>query len=708
MVNRHKYIETAALFSLYGLVISALFSIVLVEIFAGLLFLLWGLHLITVEDGWVKRSLITWVLLVFVGLRLLSIPFSVNIGASLKVFEKLPLLLLFFPIYSLFERKRLLQAAIIFAIAAAVAALLGGARVALFGLDRARTTYGGYTGLSLQLVIATSLALGIAFIDKSRRWILLLLPILIFGLTATFARTQWVSATIALIFIVATVKPKYLHYLLAGIAVLASIAPESVFVRFLETFRYGWDSSRLHIWSGGFRLLENLPFMGYGPYTFGYIFPDDIWNLVIDKKVWNYHNDFLQILLESGAMAMILLAALWGMIFRVAVRATRDADIFKISVSGAFIGLFLSSIFNGVILDPMVMPIFAFLLAILRDDKFPELCDGDRVLLVRTDRLGDVILTTPMARVLREKFPGVKVDMMTKGYCADIASMHPDIDRVFAFDSIFSTSQSIHDSDYAAAVLVHPDLKAALALAFSRIPLRIGTGFRLWSPFLLTCRILRHRRTDRHEMRLNLDLLKPFDIDPDMEIAPRLELEENSRDDAEQLLAENGYSGGTLVVFHPGSGGSTLKCPPEIFGKAAKLLIERDVEIAVTGSGSDKHETATFLSTAGNAVIVLSEKTDIILLAGVLDRADVVIASGRGPLHLGAALGTPVVGVYPPSKTSGPVRWGPLGSKSIIIRPNLEECERCRGKSCPHYNCMELIEPDKIVEAVLKLINARA
>ena len=691
-------LHKAALIILYGLCLSIPFSIVLVEFFAGILFVLWVVRLLT-GGGVIRRSPFSFILLLFIILRLLSTIFSFDRAASIDSLGTLPLLLVFFPINSLFNRKDMERAVLILVVAVSAAAIYGSARVCFFGLDRARTTYGGYTGLSLQIVVASTFAVG--FICKSRRWMIPLAVVLLIGLGACFARSQWVAGVVAGIFVVAALSARSLPYLISFLVAAVLAAPESVMRRVLETFQYGGDSSRFELWKGALSLLNRLPFMGFGPRTFADVFPKEALARLLDHSVWNYHNDFLQVAIESGWLALASLVVLWAIVFIQIGRALRARDWLRIASGGAMIGLFFASLFNGVLFDPMVMPIIGLLLAILGQKRQPELASGERILLVRTDRIGDVVLTTPMAALLKARFPGISVDMATRRYAMGAARISADIDDVLNGDlPLFAFAKDIRRRRYSAAVMVHPELKGALALALAGVKLRIGTGYRAWSPLLLTHRVMRHRGTDRHEALLNAELLIAFGIEANEIPAPNLAASERGIAFAEKALAE---SKRPIVVFHPGSGGSVLRCSPRIFGEAARALVADGFGVVVTGGEGDFDFVDEFLESAGGGVLNLAGKTDFEQLTGILAAADIFVAQGTGPLHIAAGFGTPVAGIYPPSRRTGPDRWRPLGSESRIIRPDLPECQRCIGARCRYFNCMDLILPEGIVKAVKEL-----
>lgn len=706
MEKANEKVKSIASWAFIGLCISMPFSLSLGEFFEAVLYVAWIAAIALSKKDRVSRSYITWALLIFSIFRVLSVFTSIDVNHSLKVFEKLPILLVFFPLHSLFERKELKKGLIIFAIATAVASIYGGIRVSLFGLDRARTFYGGYTGLSLQIMISFIIALGLTLSEKSKRWLAILLPALLFGLATTFSRSQWFGTLIGCLTVAILIKPRTLPYIVAAFLLTAIIVPEDIILRAFETFRFGGDSNRFLVWRGGVQLLWKLPFTGYGPYTFGRVFPDGLWELIPDKKIWNYHNDFLQFLLESGIPGFAALIGLWFTVARASIGGLLKKDDLKIISGITMLALFVSSLLNGVITDPMIMPIIAILLAVLGKRSSPQFKKGDKILLVRTDRLGDVIYTTPMARILKSRFTGIQVDILTRPVPGKAAALCPNIDSIKNYTgNLLADISEIRKGNYKAAILVRPELLPALALAFARIPIRLGTGFRAWAPPLLNYRIYRHRSHKRHETQLNLELMTPLGIQIDRPIPPKLEIDNLIRRKSEEILKASGLTDPHYAVFHPGSGGSAMRYPENMLATAAEEIHRSGIKVIITGAPSDSESVAKFLKNAHFEPIDLSGKTDLETLAGVLAGAQVVVASGTGPLHLAAALGTPVVGIFPPSENNGARRWAPLNEKKRILVPDLPSCGHCKGPSCPEHNCLEKIDPSTIAAAAKEFLD---
>jgi ADP-heptose:LPS heptosyltransferase len=93
------------------------------------------------------------------------------------------------------------------------------------------------------------------------------------------------------------------------------------------------------------------------------------------------------------------------------------------------------------------------------------------------------------------------------------------------------------------------------------------------------------------------------------------------------------------------------------------------------------------------------------IFAAFIQTAKLFVANSTGPLHMAAAVGTPVIGFYPPVRVMSPKRWGPLTEKKIIFVPDPAKCHRCKGGECQGNDCMDQILVDQVIGAALKLIS---
>jgi ADP-heptose:LPS heptosyltransferase len=328
-----------------------------------------------------------------------------------------------------------------------------------------------------------------------------------------------------------------------------------------------------------------------------------------------------------------------------------------------------------------------------------------KILLARTDRLGDVILSTPVATALKKNLGNVHVTCLVRQYTAAITRCHPHVDETLEIDGdeiggdMQRLVRALRQRRFDAAVMLYPRPNLAWAVWQSGVPLRIGTGYR-WYSFLFNRRVFEHRKTAaRHEAEYNLRLLQPLGIAA-AEIEFHFALSQAERDRIDAKLNELGV-GAKPVVLHPGSGGSARDWPPEYFARLADLLHhELGVDVALTGAPAEENLIAAIQQQTESKPLSLCGRLTIIELAVLCQRAAVFVGNSTGPLHLAVMVGAPVVAFYPPIRAARPERWGPYGRLADVLMSQQEECRRCRRSLTRVCACMRAITVKKAFEKI--------
>ena len=342
-----------------------------------------------------------------------------------------------------------------------------------------------------------------------------------------------------------------------------------------------------------------------------------------------------------------------------------------------------------------------------------NLTGKEKFLVVRTDRIGDVILSLPVLEAIKSSYPKSHVTMMISPYTKDIVKNNPHLDDVIIDDykdvhrgtgGFFRLTKKIRCEKFDVCVLLHPTFRLAILLFLSGIRYRIGTGYR-WYQIFFNRKIYQHRKKNlKHESDYNMDMLKPLGI-KSQRVLPKVYLSEAEENFADRILEDFEIKKeDVLLAIHPGSGNSSLNLPIKRFAQTADSLIEdMKTKVIVTGTKREKGLANFMESYMRNKPINLVGKTNLGQLASLLKKVDVLISNSTGPMHLSSALGTPTVAIFCPIFSAGPIRWGPLGDGHQVISPPVPICFKCKPKSCPYYDCMEKIKAEQIVSRV-KLI----
>ncbi|MBI4666499.1 MAG: glycosyltransferase family 9 protein [Nitrospinae bacterium] len=331
-----------------------------------------------------------------------------------------------------------------------------------------------------------------------------------------------------------------------------------------------------------------------------------------------------------------------------------------------------------------------------------RLPDRPRILVARTDRIGDVTLSLPVFTSLKMAFPRSRICALTRSYTAPLLRQRPDVDEVIEYDSptahiprgrFLPLLDRIKKEKFNVAIALYSNFSVGALIYLAGIPTRIGPATKLAQIFY-NIRIRQRRSSStRHEADHNLDLLKPLGVEPvrvPFVLPP-----------ASSPVTFARLEGKPLVGIHPGSGGSSRNWAPERYAQLARELFDAGMDVVITGAPREKTLVERVAAESGRPVTRYLNEGTLMDLAGVLAQFDVFVAGSTGPLHLASAAGTPVVGLYCPIFVCLPQRWGPIGPKDTALVPNVEPCERCVSEKCPHFDCMDKIDVELVKNTVL-------
>lgn len=338
-----------------------------------------------------------------------------------------------------------------------------------------------------------------------------------------------------------------------------------------------------------------------------------------------------------------------------------------------------------------------------------------RILIVRPDKLGDLVATLPMATAIKHQMPDAHVMFMVREYTADLLKIAPDVDEVILFDpkAHYRDKIKLFKSIRTDVVFFPvPKLDLAFYAKLAFMPRRVGSvgsGYRFYS-MLYNKRIFEHRKHGRrHESEYNVRMLDAIGLRTDEVPLPRLRLSDEQRSAAnEHLLTLFGKQIPEYAVVHPGTGGSSWEWPTERFELLGKWVAQRlGLPIILTGLYSEREllfSLAGVMKDLGCDVRVFVDRP-LLELAGVLSQASLVVANSTGPGHLAAALGAPTIGLFPKARALSKVRWGFRGPLVANIEPEIVPRSTC--PDCKDCVCMRYIGIDEVTQAAERLVSDR-
>ncbi len=314
------------------------------------------------------------------------------------------------------------------------------------------------------------------------------------------------------------------------------------------------------------------------------------------------------------------------------------------------------------------------------------------LLVSRTDRAGDVVLTLPVFSALRRAFPGAAIIGHVRTYTAPLLTGRSDVDRILIDDPhgtpipLLKIAKILRKMQITAAILVHPSFRAVTACWLAGVPVRVGRASNLWQG-LLNRRMAQHRSTNqKHESRYNVDLLQGMRIDPFFE-PPVIYLSEAERAEGRQYLDERGLIGIQPVFIHPGHGGSAFNMSLARYVDLAQKLMARGLRPALSLGPGEEHLGNAFAP----SIPRLTGMSDLKKVAAVFSHGLGFMGGSTGPMHIAGAVGLPVAAFFPPFPAMTPKRWGPAGQPSGVFLPPVNSCPgKCQ--SCPVAPCMDSLD----------------
>lgn len=301
----------------------------------------------------------------------------------------------------------------------------------------------------------------------------------------------------------------------------------------------------------------------------------------------------------------------------------------------------------------------------------------NKVLVIRTDRIGDVLLTTPVFRALKEAWPGVRVAALVRPATAPLLEQNPDVDEILLEKGqpLSVLTQHVRNGHFDIAVHAFCTFRTLWATWQAGIPVRIGPASR-WYTMVLTQRVFQHRsRSLCHEGDYNLQLLEPLGI-PFAQRKTRLILTEEERAWGWTCLEALRLSRDRpLIGIHPGSGNSSARWPLASYLKLADRFLAARHQVVVTFGSAEGDLEQIMLDQMHRMPIFLPPGSlTLRQLASILSRMDLVVTNSTGPLHMAVALGVPTVSVYSPLPACHPRRWGPYGEgHATLVAPMTPE-----------------------------------
>lgn len=339
------------------------------------------------------------------------------------------------------------------------------------------------------------------------------------------------------------------------------------------------------------------------------------------------------------------------------------------------------------------------------------------IIISRTDSIGDVILTLPLAGLIKEKNPLSRVIFLGMSYTEDIIRSSEHIDEFINWSDISSLPEEEAVSIFKqlnADMIIHVFPRSAIARVAKKagIPQRIGSTGRFYHYMYCNRLIPLSRKNSKlHESQLNIKLIAGMTGDFPIERIPSyygLRIEPLKAEKQSTLIDR----GKLNIIIHPKSKGSAREWGLKNYALLARQLsantfhhkggsIQAKVFISGTSEESTLLRQSGFFEYAGEDVVDITGQFTLHEFVQFINSTDTLIAGSTGPLHIAAALGKMALGLYPPVKPMHPGRWAPIGIKAGFIVADIE-CNKCKKQSV--CECMQLITAEAVQQKLEAMV----
>ncbi|CAN5156857.1 glycosyltransferase family 9 protein [soil metagenome] len=341
----------------------------------------------------------------------------------------------------------------------------------------------------------------------------------------------------------------------------------------------------------------------------------------------------------------------------------------------------------------------------------PRWRDVNRVLAVRLDNLGDVLVTTPAIRAIRQSLPAAHITLLASPVGAQAGRLNPDIDDVIVYDAPWmdawhelpldpareqQTIECLSKGRFDGAIIFtsfrQSPLPAAYLCYLAGIPLRAAASIDGPGSLLTT----RHKHPERimHEVERGLDLVGAIGLETDDH-----DLVLETSEDASALISG---SDRPVVVVHPGCSMPARTYPWEMYAKVCDLLIERlDTRVFLTGGPGERELAEQVRGRMRHGAVNVAGEIPFPEFVALIKGADLTVANNTGPMHVAAAVKTPVIALF--ALTNPPEQWGPWRVPHRQLFHDVP-CRICYSRVCPYnHECLTLVSPEMVVDAASEL-----
>ncbi len=328
-----------------------------------------------------------------------------------------------------------------------------------------------------------------------------------------------------------------------------------------------------------------------------------------------------------------------------------------------------------------------------------------RILIVRQDRIGDSVLSTPIPGEIKKKWPESFVAVLVRNYTKDIFLNNPDIDEIILYENLkwnglkefVKSVKVIRHFRFTHALMLLPSEKINYLLFFAGIKIRIGVGQKFYQFITFVKNVNRHKYIPlRHEADYCMDQARKIGIETN-DFSPKIYLSYDERNKVKKIRDDLSAENKNIIGINVTSGNSAPNLTENDYLHLIKKL-QANINNLILITDNKVPPALQNLAGVKYPNISSSLRNSIIHIASL----DCLISSSTGPMHIAAALGIKTVSIFCPLTACSPELWGPLGNPHNIILPEENYCQtKCPGdpKICKYNGHAEIL-----IEKVLQYL----
>jgi heptosyltransferase III len=325
------------------------------------------------------------------------------------------------------------------------------------------------------------------------------------------------------------------------------------------------------------------------------------------------------------------------------------------------------------------------------------------ILVIKLRAVGDVVLSTLVLPNLSAAFPGAKVDVLTETPSIDVVRPRPDVHQVLAYNRVTMSGldliRAVRRGRYDMVIDLFGNPRTALLTRLSGARYRVGYRFR-GRTYAYNI-VVTPRGGEVHNSQFNLDAIERIGV-PVVDRSLRFYFSDEDRGFVRQTLRDAGLDRTVLVGLQAGGGWYTKRWHLKSFASLADRIYERYGWTIILPWGPGQEDEVETIAGEMHSAPFIPPTTTLAQLAALLAECSYVVSNDSGPMHIAAAVGTPVLGIFGPTR---PELQGPYGPQNLTVRHNALECLGCNLTSCPIGNpCMTDLTVDTVFSAFEQLL----